>query len=218
MFEKLRERSLSNKTKTLEKNGNIFDGFGIAEPFTLLVDSQFNLFISELSNDRNGLLSETEKKAFDSLWQVACPDFDGYGNNIWNLKEGVFSVYKDGDVKVCFEKKKSKVNDLYGCNVGRANFVYISKEGNFVINQSDRNQKAFLVYVSENISERLLKALRVAEATALKIELGDFLLDKKSGIPDEISVSSITTEIEETQSDIEKQESNDFSEKGSRRV
>lgn len=66
---------------------------------------------------------------------------------------------------------------------GRANFVYLSKDGNFIINQSDRNKKAFLVYVSEDVTDRLLQALREAESKALKIKKVNNMEKKNVGIP-----------------------------------
>lgn len=159
--------------------GNIYKELGMIEPFTLLVAGQFNDFISELSD--NKLLNETEKKAFDALWHAACVDIDGFGNNIWNLKTGFFVVYDKDGVAVRFEKKKSELEDEYG--EGRANFVYLSKDGNFIINQSDRNKEAFLVYVSEDVTDRLLQALREAESKALEIKKVNNMEKKNVGIP-----------------------------------
>lgn len=199
------------KSKTEEPNKNMYAELGIIEPFTLLVGGQFNSFIGELADNKFGILNETEKKAFDVLWKVACIDIDGFGNNIWNLKKGSFEVYNEKGVIVRFEKKSSEVRDKYGSEEGRANFAYLSKDGNFIISQSDRNKKAFLVYVSENISDRLLKSLRNAEAEALGIETENVISNTRVGIPKTISIPSITEEtsknidtkygINDTQSD-----------------
>ena len=159
--------------------GNIYKELGMIEPFTLLVGEQFRSFISNLS--KNKLLNETERKALDALWYAACVDIDGYGNNIWNLKTGSFVVYDNDDVAVRFEKKKSELEDEYG--EGRANFVYLSKDGNFIINQSDRNKKAFLVYVSENVADRLLQAMREAECKSLEIKKINKTEKRNVGIP-----------------------------------
>lgn len=158
--------------------GNIYKELGMIEPFTLLVGSQFNNFIDKLSN--NKLLNETERKALNALWYAACIDIDGFGNNIWNLKTGSFVVYDKNEVIVRFEKKKS---ELERYEEGRANFVYLSNDGNFIINQSDRNKKAFLVYVSENITDRLFQALREAECEALEIKKTNEIERKNVGIP-----------------------------------
>ena len=147
-------------------HGNIYKELGMIEPFTLLVAGQFNNFISELSN--NKLLNKTEREAFNYLWYAACIDIDGFGNNIWNLETGSYVVYDEDDVTVRFEKKKSELDNDY--DEGRANFVYLSKDGNFIISQNERNKKAFLVYVSEDITDRLLQTLRDAESKALEIK------------------------------------------------
>lgn len=48
--------------------------------------------------------------------------------------------------------------------------MYYSPDGNFVINQHERNKKIFLIYVSEGMSKRLLSALREAEIDALGLK------------------------------------------------
>ena len=194
IFDKLKKETTLQVKKQEEQNKNIYAELGIIEPFTLLVDGQFNSFIAELANNSLGILNEKEKKAFEVLWNVAGIDYDGYGNNIWNLKEGNFEVYKNEDVVLSFEKKKSEVRDKYGSNEGRANFVYLSNDGNFIIVQSDRNKKAFLVYVSENASERLLQALYSAESEALKIEKENNISSSRVGIPKSFSMPSISSE------------------------
>ena len=47
------------KNKRREKNNNIYDELGIIKPFTILVDNQFNLFISKLIDNKYGLLKES---------------------------------------------------------------------------------------------------------------------------------------------------------------
>ncbi len=147
----------------------------IIEPFTILVNGQFNIFISALANDYSGLLNETEKEAFNNLLNAACIDIDGaFGNNIWNLKIGNFEIYNKENIIVSYEKRDSEVKDYY-MQEGRANFAYQSKDGNIIIKQNDRNKKVFLVYVSEDLSKRLQDALRIAEARALGIQLNKVL-------------------------------------------
>lgn len=180
------------KNKKEEQNKNIYDELGIIEPFTILVDNQFNLFISKLADNKYGLLKEAEKNAFEALWNDACVDIDGFGNNIWNLKKGTFEIYNKEDVIVRFEKKSSNVKDKNGYDEGRANFVYLSNDGNLIISQSDRNKKVFLVFVSLDITDRLLKTLRSAEAEALGIEFENEKENKRVGIPDTMVNSQIT--------------------------
>ena len=184
LFDKYRNRKNVQKDGLPEKeNKSIYDDLGIIEPFTLLIDGQFSLFVSELANDQNEILNENEKKAFEVLWNVACIDIDGFGNNIWNLKIGSFEIYNKEDVTVRFEKKSSLVKDKYGSDEGRANFIYTSKDGSFIINQNDRNKKAFLVYVSLNMSDRLQKALRYAEAEALNIDIENIVANTTDDKP-----------------------------------
>ena len=197
------------KNKRGEKNNNIYDELGIIKPFTILVDNQFNLFISKLIDNKYGLLKEAEKNAFDGLWNDACVDIDGFGNNIWNLKKGTFEIYNKEDVIVRFEKKSSNVIDKNGYDEGRANFVYLSNDGNLIISQSDRNKKVFLVFVSLDITDRLLKALRSAEAEALGIEFENEKENKRVGIPDTMVNSQITKRNINFQDDAEVSKSDD---------
>ena len=191
IFDKFKEnKSIQGNTKSQNSNKNIYDELGIIESFTLLVGSQLNHFISALSRDNVELLNENEKKAFEVLWNVACIDIDGFGNNIWNLKKGSFEVYNKDGVIVSFEKRSSELKDKYGYDEGRANFVYLSKDGNFIINQNERNKKAFLVYVSKNITDRLLNVLRNAEGEALEIKVENVMSKTGLGIPDTISKNS----------------------------
>ena len=67
----------------------------------------------------------------------------------------------------------------------------MSGEGNFIINQNDRNQKVFLVYVSENISDRLLKALSEAEVKALDLNPESSQVRNRLGIPKTLDILSI---------------------------
>lgn len=165
--------------------GNIYKELGMIEPFTLLVDEQFNNFISELSE--NKLLNDDEREALDTLWYAACIDIDGFGNNIPFLEAGTFVVYDKNGVTIRFEKRESNLDD--DSSEGRANFVYLSNEGNFIINQNERNKKAFLVYVSENITNRLLQALREAECRVLRIKKSDEVEKENVGIPDGLYAS-----------------------------
>lgn len=152
---------------------NIYERLGEMTPFVFLVNSQFSNFVGALPDDET--LNNTEREGIDKLWTVACRDIDGNGNNIWNLKEGSFLIYNSGDIKIFFEKK---ISDLI--TERRMNFVYYSSEGNFVISQNNKNEEAFMVYVSKNISKRLLVALSKAEAKALGLkqeEIGNVLLN-----------------------------------------
>ena len=179
------------ESKDTKSNQNIYEELGIITPYTVLAGTQFNSFISELASNKSRILNEVEQGAFDELWSVACIDIDGFGNNIWNLKKGCFEIYNKDGVTVRFEKKNAEVKDKYLMDVGRANFVYLSGEGNFIINQNDRNQKVFLVYVSENISDRLLKALSEAEVKALDLNPESSQVRNRLGIPKTLDILSI---------------------------
>lgn len=182
---KNKEQSKDSQNKSF----NMYAELGIVEPFTILAgSSQFSNFISSLGTDRVGLLNQAEKDALDVLWNVACIDIDGFGNNIWNLKKGSFEVFNQDGVSVSYEKRDAEVKDSFGDEyVGRANFVFSSPEGSLVINQNSRNKEAFLVYVSNNVSERLLTAFRKAEEYALEIE--SVVQNEKVGIPDSTVIS-----------------------------
>ena len=170
IFNRLKKINATKKEeKDIKSNNDFYGGIGIIKPFTVLAGSQFNSFIGELAINKKGILNDAENKAFKELWDAACIDIDGFGNDIWNLKYGRFEIYKKEDITLKFEKRKSNVKDDHTIEVGRANFVYLSKEGNFIINQNDRNEKVFLVYVSNNISDRLLEALSEAEIKALHL-------------------------------------------------
>ena len=182
-----------------EKKGetfNIYEELGIITPFTVLADKQFKSFIAALSSNKNGILNDAEKGAFHELWSTAGVDFCGYGNNIWNLYEGCFEIYNKDGVIVRYEKKKAEARPKYedSYDDGRANFVYLSKDGNFIINQNERNKKVFLVYVSEDISDRLLRALSEAEAEVLDLSLESIQTRERLGIPKSLDVTNIKTE------------------------
>lgn len=49
-------------------------------------------FVGDLSNHNS--LKENEKKAFENLWYLICLDMYEFENNIWNLKEGNFTIYE----------------------------------------------------------------------------------------------------------------------------
>lgn len=197
IFNKFKNKTLSQNTqKENETKNQMYMELGILEPFTLLVGSQFNKFVGSLADNKLEILNEIEQKAFDVLWNAACIDIDGFGNNIWNLKKGIFEIYNKNNVIVKFEKKSADVKDKYGTDEGRANFAYISPNGNIIINQNERNKKVFLVYVSENISERLVKALRNAEIEALDIETLDIITKQNIGIPKLFSTSIINAETD----------------------
>lgn len=159
---------VANSKKNNESD--VYQELGEIDPFTPLAGGQLNVFISELSSERNKYLTETERKGFSILWHNACIDIDGFGNNIWNLSKGVFTIFDKENIKIKYLKKDSLVKDIY-YEQGRADFFFYSDDGNFVIHQDDRNKNVFLVYVSKNLNQRLLKALRFAEAKALDIKL-----------------------------------------------
>lgn len=170
-LKKVRAKITGLQVSNVKNNGelDIYQELGEVEPFTILAGGQFNVFVSELSSERNKYLLETERKGFHALWNCACIDIGSFGNNIWNLHKGVFTIFDEGNIKIKFHKKDSLVKDIY-TEQGRADFFFLSDEGNFVIHQDDRNKTVFLVYVSKNLNPRLLNALRYAEAKALNIK------------------------------------------------
>lgn len=170
IFNRLK-RLMAPQEQTQEERKNIYEELGLVQPFTVLADGQFNAFIGELSENKNGRLHQTEQEALEKLWNAAGIDLGGTGNNLWNLKKGTFELYNKDGIIISYEKKDAEVKDKYSSDNARTNFVYTSKDGNFVINQNDRNQKVFLVYVSEDITERLLMALREAEIEALDLDV-----------------------------------------------
>ncbi len=189
-------------------NQNMYEQLGILNPFTVLADTQFNYFIRALS--KSTLLNNAEREAFEELWYAACRNLDGEGNSIFNLKKGCFEIFKKDDVVVKYEKKKAEVKNKWLDSEldGRANFVYLSKAGNFIIHQDDRNNKVFMVYVSENISDRLLDALSEAELEALDLELipESNHARKRVGIPKSLDNAIIDQNGDETIQIIDKKE------------
>lgn len=170
IFNRLK-RLMAPQEQTQEERKNIYEELGLVQPFTVLAGGQFNAFISELLENKNGRLHQTEQEALEKLWNAAGINLGGTGNNLWNLKKGTFELYNKDGILIRYEKKDAEVKDKYSSDNARTNFVYTSKDGNFVINQNDRNQKVFLVYVSEGITERLLMALREAEIEALDLDI-----------------------------------------------
>lgn len=170
IFNRLK-RLMAPQEQTQEERKNIYEELGLVQPFTVLAGGQFNAFISELSENKNGRLHQTEQEALEKLWNAEGINLGGTGNNLWNLKKGTFELYNKDGILIRYEKKDAEVKDKYSSDNARTNFVYTSKDGNFVINQNDRNQKVFLVYVSEGITERLLMALREAEIEALDLDI-----------------------------------------------
>ncbi len=170
IFNRLK-RLMAPQEQTQEERKNIYEELGLVQPFTVLAGGQFNAFISELSENKNGRLHQTEQEALEKLWNAAGINLGDTGNNLWNLKKGTFELYNKDGILIRYEKKDAEVKDKYSSDNARTNFVYTSKDGNFVINQNDRNQKVFLVYVSEGITERLLMALREAEIEALDLDI-----------------------------------------------
>ena len=195
LFNRLK-RLMAPQEQTAEKsesNTNIYAELGIVEPFTVLAGGQFNSFIGELSENKYGILNQTEQEAFEQLWYAAGIDMGGTGNNIWNLKKGSFEIYNKDGVVIRYEKKSAEVKDKYSSDNARANFVYLSKDGSVVINQNDRNQKVFLVYVSEDITDRLLRVLSDAEIEALNLETESIQGKNRVGIPSNANIPTIET-------------------------
>lgn len=186
------EESVEESSNKNDTTNNIYADLGIVAPFTVLAGSQFNSFIGELS--KHGMLSQTEQEAFTELWYAAGVDIGGTGNNLWNLKKGSFEIYNNNGIAIKFEKKSAEVKNKYSDDNSRTNFVYSSKDGSFVISQNDRNQEVFLVYVSKDITGRLLKVLRDAEAEALKIEKENTMTNIADSVPDATTDFAITSE------------------------
>ena len=159
-----KEKSEEKKDNT-EKNKipyfDIYEGVREIYPYTIFDADQLGSFIGNLAE--GSLLNDSEKKAFDLMWDLACMDIDGFGHNIPFLKEGCYEIINQNGIRVRFQKRQSPIKDDY-IEQGRADFVYLSEDGDLVIRQNERNSKAFLIYVSENISGRLLYAVREAEA------------------------------------------------------
>ena len=169
-------------TKDKKNQGNIddiYENLGIVRPFTALDNGQMRSFIGDLSEHKR--LTRTERKAFEVVWYTICPDIDGFGNNIWNLKEGKFEIFDEEGIKAQYEKESSADIDEDFAE-GRVNFTFRSAEGDMVVHQHERNKKIFLVYLSEKISERLFDIFREVETKTLdlKPERG---IDKKGDEP-----------------------------------
>ncbi len=176
-FNKIKTLMLPQE-KTLSDKKN-YESLGIIKPFTALENEQMRSFIGDLSEHKD--LRENERKAFKSLWNAICPDIDGFGNNIWNLKEGQFTVYENEEIKAGYEKISSKDIDE-DFDEGRVTFAFKSNEGKIVIYQNERNKKIFLVYVSEDISQRLFKIFRDVETKVLELKRENQLSKYKYGV------------------------------------
>lgn len=146
---------------------DIYENLGIVRPFTALDNGQMRSFIGDLSEHKR--LTETERKAFEVLWYAICPDIDGFGNNIWNLKEGKFEIFDEEGIKAQYEKESSADIDE-DFDEGRVNFTFRSAEGDMIVHQHERNKKIFLVYLSEKISERLFDIFREVETKTLDLK------------------------------------------------
>lgn len=167
LFNRLKRLMAPQEKRSTDRN--IYEDLGIVRPFTALENEQMREFVGELSNNKS--LKESEKKAFESLWYAICPDMDGFGNNIWNLKEGHFTIYEKEGIRAEYEKISSKDidNDEY-TDEGRVTFTFKSNEGDIIVHQNERNKRIFLAYVSEDISERLFSIFRDVETKILKLK------------------------------------------------
>ncbi len=145
---------------------DIYESIGDVYPFTILDNNQFRNFVSYLAKDNT--LSKDMNDAFDALWNLACIDMDGFGNNIWNLKNGQFTFFNQNGNSVSYEKVSSEGIDQ-SFEEGRGTFVFKSSEASMVIKQHEYNKGIFLVYLSSNISEKFYEAVKNAEASSLEI-------------------------------------------------
>lgn len=167
IFNKIKKLIVLKEERSADRN--IYEDLGIVQPFTVLDNIQISQFISELSEHIS--LKESEKEAFESLWYAIFPDMDGFGNNIWNLKEGHFTIYEKDGIKTEYEKISSKdIDDDEYTAEGRVTFTFKSDEGYIVVHQNERNKRIFLAYVSEDISERLFSIFRDVETKILKLK------------------------------------------------
>jgi len=160
-------------------DSNMYDNLGIIQPFTALTSSQLSNFLSQLSQNQE--LTLTEQEAFTHMWNDICVSQDGHKNAIWTLKNGTFKTFDKDNITIQFEKKPSGI-DKYK-DEGRANFVYKSPQGHFIINQNERNKDVFLIYTSEKITEKLFRILRKAEAKALELKEEKSFVPKVDTIP-----------------------------------
>ena len=86
IFNRLK-RLMAPQEQTQEERKNIYEELGLVQPFTVLAGGQFNAFISELSENKNGRLHQTEQEALEKLWNAAGINLGDTGNNLWNLKK-----------------------------------------------------------------------------------------------------------------------------------
>ena len=63
------EKNKKSKESVEEPNKSITFDLGKVDSFTLLVGSQFNSFVGELSMNKTGLLNEVEQEAFNVFWK-----------------------------------------------------------------------------------------------------------------------------------------------------
>lgn len=129
IFNRLK-RLMAPQEQTQEERKNIYEELGLVQPFTVLAGGQFNAFIGELSENKNGRLHQTEQEALEELWNAAGIDLGGTGNNLWNLKKGTFELYNKDGILIRYEKKDAEVKDKCSSDNARTNFVYTSKDGN----------------------------------------------------------------------------------------
>ena len=158
---------------------NIYDNFGVIQPFTALTSTQLSNFLSYLSQNQE--LTPSEQEAFTRLWNDMCISYDGHDNAIWNLKNGTFKIFEKDNIIIQYDKKPSGIDEY--ADEGRANFAYKSPQGNFIINQNERNKNIFLVYTSENITEKLFGILREAEAKSIGLKQERNFVPKVSTTP-----------------------------------
>ena len=168
-----REQKALPETNQSSNDFNMYDNFGLIQPFTALTSSQLSNFIAELSQNQE--LTPSEKEAFKHMWNDICVAYDGFSNGVWMLKNGAFKTFEKDNITIQYEKKSSGI-DKYE-DEGRANFAYKSPQGNFIINQNERNNDIFLIYTSEKITEKLFRILRDAETKALNLK------EEKSFVP-----------------------------------
>lgn len=179
------KRLMPSQEKT-SADRNIYEELGIVKTFTALENEQMRGFIGELSNNKS--LKENEKKAFKSLWNAICLDMGGFGNNIWNLKEGQFTIYEKEGIKTEYKKISSKdIDDYEYRDEGRVTFTFKSDEGNIVVHQNERNKRIFLAYVSEDISERLYSIFREVEAGILNLKRENQLSKYRAEIDENVT-------------------------------
>lgn len=194
-FNKIKRLMAPQEEKSTDRN--IYEDLGIVAPFTALENEQMRAFIGDLSNNKR--LKEDERKAFESLWYAVCPDMDGFGNNIWNLKEGQFTIYEKEEIKAEYEKISSRdIDDDEYTDEGRITFTFRSAEGNIIIHQNERNKRIFLAYVSEDISERLFSIFRDVETKILKLKTENQLSKYKFQV-DETVINNNQLDVGEKQ-------------------